>query len=263
MTCARAGFMAARILAMAAMVSGCVSGRLGRQPDSTAPVQAAAAPTPAPAATPQPTLAYPQALPMDESKPLTLRSDRLRYNDQAKETEFIGHVVARHDSTTLSAERLRTSTKGESAQVKGRVRLTDSSRKVELLAEEGDYSGALAEANLRGGVVLHSVDPYAVPVTVTGKTAWYHAASRLARMRGGVRVERGNLTATAARAELEGASDLLSLEEGVEAVMGSNRVRAGKVRMDGKTRSMSFEGQVEAVFRPKEVRDAASHPEKP
>jgi lipopolysaccharide transport protein LptA len=206
---------------------------------------------------------YPQARPIDEKRPVRIKSDRLRYNDRAKETEFIGNVVASQDTATLYADRMRSSTQGESASAKGSLRLLDTGRKIEILAEEGDYSGALSEANLRGGVTLHSVDPYAVPVTVTGQTGWYHSLSRKARLGGGVKVERGTLTATAKSADVDGEQELIELLGEVRAMMGANRIEADRAELDGKRRSVVFEGGVQAWLLPAEIRQRASQPEKP
>lgn len=247
---------AASLLGLAA----CVSPQLGRSP---APRAAAAVPVQAPSPTPAPELQYPQSRPMDEKKPVKLKSDRLRYDDKLKETEFIGHVVATQDSMTLHADRMRSATQGESASAKGHLLLEDPSRKVELSSEEGDYSGALSEANLRGGVVLHSVDPYGLPVTVTGQSGWYQSASRLARLTGDVTVERGRLTATAERAFVDGGADLLELDGQVKAEMGPNRIEASRAVLDGKKKSVAFEGGVEASLIPAQVRDSSLHPEKP
>jgi lipopolysaccharide transport protein LptA len=244
-----------------ALLAGCVSPNLGGGKGAPAPAVAAPAPAPSPTAAPSP--AYPQARPLDESKPVKLRADRLRYNDKLKETLFKGHVVATQDTATLSADELRSSDQGQSARVSGSVKITDSQRRVSLEASEGDYSGALSEANLRGGVKVVSVDPYAVPVTVTGRSAWYQSVSRLARVEGGVRVERGRLSATAESAELDAPAETVELKGGVEAGFGANRVKSSSARLDGKRKSAAFEGGVEARLVPAEVRESAAHPEKP
>lgn len=246
-----------------AVLAGCVQKALGpaSAPSTGAadPGSGQAEPTPTPGLTPQ----YPQAAPIDERKPVKIRADRLRYDDGRKETSFLGHVKAVQDTTVLSADRLISSTQGETARVSGNVKVEDLARKVELRASEGDYSGSLTEANLRGGVRLNSVDPYSVPVTVTGQSAWMHTVSRLAEVRGGVVVERGRITATAGTARVEGAENLLVLEGAVDAALGRSRIESDRAELDGKGRRASFEGRVRAKVIPKELREASEHPERP
>ncbi|MES2201900.1 MAG: LptA/OstA family protein, partial [candidate division FCPU426 bacterium] len=168
---------------------GCVEKRLGPVGSSAAtglgapPLAAAATPVPSP------TPYFPQNRPLDERAPVKLRADHLRYDARSKETRFSGNVVARQDSTVLKSDELVSGDQGQSARAKGHLRLRDDERRLEIRASEGEYRDALGTAELRGGVVLHSQDPYALPVTVTGKTAWYQSVSRLARVSGGVKVK--------------------------------------------------------------------------
>jgi lipopolysaccharide transport protein LptA len=200
---------------------------------------------------------------MDQKRPVKIKSDHLRYNDKLKETEFTGHVIATQDSATLFADAMRSSTQGESASASGHLRLLDPERKVEILAEEGDYSGALSEANLKGGVVMHSVDPYAVAVTVTGQSGWYQSVSRQARLAGAVELRRGALTATAERADMDGARDSITLSGKVSALLGANKVEADSAILDGAKKSVCFIGGVKASLIPSQIRERASHPERP
>jgi lipopolysaccharide export system protein LptA len=222
------------------------------------PLGAAQAASPTAAAT-----SYPQERPLDQKRPVRIKSDHLRYNDRLKETEFIGHVVATQDTETLLADHMRSRDQGDSAWAQGHLRLFDPERRIEMLADEGDYSGALSEANLRGGVILHSVDPYAVSVTVTGQSAWFQSLSRNARLTGGVRVERGRLTATAQSAEMDGAKDTLELQGGVKVIFGANSVLANNATLDGAAKSVLFVGAVDASLIPAQLREGASHPERP
>lgn len=241
---------------------GCISPRLGKSPASAKSTHAGTVLSPSPTATPV-AMVYPQTRPVDEKRPVKITSDHLHYNDKLKESEFIGHVVATQDTETMLADRMRTSDQGESAWASGHLRIFDFDRKLELLSDEGDYSGALSEANLRGGVILHSVDPYAVSVTVTGQTGWFQSVSRLAHLKGGVHVQRGHLSATAETADMDGALDRLDLLGNVKANFGINRVQADHAILDGFKKSILFEGDVDASLIPAQVRESASHPERP
>jgi lipopolysaccharide transport protein LptA len=241
---------------------GCISPQLGKTGAAAAEVHPGPSPSPGPMTT-QVVMQYPQTRPVDEKRPVRITSDHLHYNDKLKESEFIGHVVATQDTETMYADRMRSSTQGESAWANGHLRMVDFNRKVELLADEGDYSGALSEANLRGGVILHSVDPYSIAVTVTGETGWFQSVSRLARLSGGVHVERGRLTATAESAYMDGGLDRLNLLGNVKANFGVNCIQAQSATLDDLTKSILFEGDVDASLIPTQVRDSASHPERP
>ena len=244
-------------------VWGCVSPRLGKQSVQARDVGTVHAKPFASKPAEPAALSYPQRRPLDEARPVKIKSDRLRYYDKRQETEFIGHVVATQDTAILHADRLRTSDQGESAWASGHLQLLDSGRKVELLAEWGDFSGSLSQANLCGGVVMHSVDPYSVPVTLTGESCWYQSVSRLARLEGGVTLRRGDLTATADTAVMNGTGELVELWGNVLARMGVNRVAANSALMDGSKKSVAFDGGVVALLIPSQIQDRASHPEKP
>ena len=154
------------------------------------------------------------------------------------------------------------SNKGESASASGHVLLEDPVRRVTLSSSEGDYTDSLGEVTLRGGVLLLSQDPYAIPVTGTGQTAWYRSLSRLARVSGGVRVLRGRVTATAETAELFGDEQKVLLEGGVDVSMGlSNTVHSRSATLRGLDKDMQFDGAVQARLIPAEVKQASTHPE--
>jgi lipopolysaccharide export system protein LptA len=139
----------------------------------------------------------------------------------------------------------------------------DPERHIELFADEGVYSGSLSESNLRGNVLLHSVDPYLVPVTVTGETGWFQSVSRLAKLQGQVHMYRGNLTASAETADLNGMLGQLRLKGGVKASLGINTISSQEALADDATHSIVFLGNVDASLIPSEVRESASHPERP
>jgi lipopolysaccharide export system protein LptA len=241
-------------------LAGCVAKRLG-PPTAQAAARPLAAALPTPTLTPA--LSYPQARPLDNHAPVKVRADHLRYNNTLKETRFLGHVVAVQDTTILHADSLISADQGTSAKAQGHVRLEDSVRKVELSSDEGEYKDSLGEASLEGGVVLHSQDPYAVPVTVTGRSAWYRSLSRLADLKGGVRVWRGNLSATAEEADVCGDEDRVALSGGVDLNLGkNNHVSSKQASMDGKGKNLVFEGDVRASLIPAEIREASAHPEK-
>ena len=208
-------------------------------------------------------LSYPQRRPMDQGRPVKIKSDRMRYYDKSRETEFIGHVVASQDTAVLHADRMMSNDQGQSAWVSGHLQLQDFARKVELRADWGDYTASLSEANLCGGVVMHSVDPYAVPVTVTGETCWYQSVSRKARLEGGVTLWRGGLTATAQSAFMDDGGKRIELNGHVVAQLGVNRVEASTAVLDGSKKGVFFDGGVAALLIPSQIQDRASHPEKP
>jgi lipopolysaccharide export system protein LptA len=247
-----------------AAVLGCVSSQGGKRAQADkdfrkgASKAVTATPTPEPVA-----VSYPQRRPLDKGRPVHIKSDRMRYYDKHQETEFLGHVVATQDTAVLHADLMRSSDQGQTAWASGHVQLLDVGRKVELLADWGDFSGALSEANLCGGVIMHSVDPYAVPVTVTGETCWYQGVSRKARLDGGVTLWRGGLTATADTAIMNGGGEIVELRGKVVAQMGVNRVVANTAVMDGTKKSVIFDGKVVALLVPSQIQDRASHPEKP
>jgi lipopolysaccharide export system protein LptA len=207
--------------------------------------------------------AMPQQRPLDEKKPVKISSKRLRYHERMRETEFIGDVVAVHDTTTFMSDRLFSSAEGESATAQGHLHLSDPLRKVEIWAEEGSYAQSMEEASLNGNVILRSVDPYAVAVTISGQSGWYQRLSRRARVTGGVEVFRGHLTASAQTASLEGGKNEITLEGRVLAHMLSSTVKAERAVIDGMEKSARFEGGVEANMIPAQLRASAAHPEQP
>lgn len=247
------------LLTLLLPLSACVEKKLG-PPEKRPSVANVAAPTPTRTVTPD--LKYPQAKPLNEKAPVKIRSDQLHYNDALKETDFTGHVVAIQDTTTLYSDRLRSTSKGEAAKAEGNVVLVDEVRHIELKAAEGEYADSLGEATLKGGVIMHSQDPYAIPVTVTGQSVWYRSLSRLASLKGGVTLFRGRVTATAETADLCGDEDIASLAGNVEINLGDhNKVRSKRAVMKGREKSMLFEGNVKAKIIPAELREASLHPE--
>jgi lipopolysaccharide transport protein LptA len=240
-------------------LGGCVAKRLGLPLPKAG---GAAIPAAATEAVPTPTPFFPQNRPLNDRAPVRLRADHLVYDSKKKETQFSGDVVARQDSTVLKADRMRSSNQGESAEAEGHLHLTDSQRKVELRANQGDYTDSLATARLRGGVILHSQDPYAVPVTVTGQTAEYQSVSRKALVKGDVKIWRGDLYALSEAALLDGEAAILSLDGNVDLRLGlRNRIRSQRATLSSKNRDMAFEGGVEASIIPAEIRQASAHPE--
>lgn len=243
-------------------LNACVEKRLGPS-TSRRPAAASMASAVSPTATVTPDLKYPQAKPLNEKAPVKILSDSLRYNDTKKETEFSGHVIAIQDTTTLKSDKLFSTSKGESAHAQGHVVLLDAVRHVEIQAAQGEYRDNLGEANLKGGVIMHSQDPYALPVTVTGETAWYRSLSRLANLTGGVTLFRGRVTATAKTADLCGDDDLATLEGDVKIYLGSrNEVLAKRAILRGKDKSIQFDGDVKAKLIPAEMKEASLHPER-
>ena len=245
------------LLFLALGLSACAARGLSPRTAADAPV-VAAVPTMQPTAAPTP--AFPQTRPLDESRPVKVKSRSLRYDQAKQETVFYGGVTVTQDSTTLTTRELRSGDQGQSAHADGGVRVVDSVRRFQAEAGSANYTDAMRQAELLGGVRLLSVDPYGVPVTVTGQSGHYEDLSRAASVKGGVRVERGALTATAGEAELERGGELLRLLQGVQVHLGANRGQSDRAAFDQATRDMIMEGDVRARFIPRDVRKAGEAP---
>lgn len=252
----RAVALPAAVLAAAALGLGaCASHRLSARP---APGFKPVAGVPSPSPTPAP--AYPQTRPVDQSRPVKVRSRSLRYDQQAQETVFYGGVTATQDSTVLMARELRSQTGGESAHASGGVDLGDEVRRFRVLAGEADYTDQMREAELYKGVHLVSVDPYGRPVTVTGQSGRYSGVSRWAEVDGGVTVVRGAMLAKAVSATVMDGGSKLELDRDVRMSMGINRLQSQKALFDQKLHSMDLEGDVRARLIPFELRSMANAP---
>ncbi len=224
----------------------------------------ATAPQQASVVTPQPSpvpTTLPQALPLDEARPLKVTSRTLRHDEKNRVTRFIGDVRVTQDSLTLTADELISDATTQGAQARGHVRLRDAVRKVDLSAGELRYANDLRQADLFDGALLLTQDPYGVPVTITGQTGWYQALSQRARLEGGVRVWRGDLSATAQSASVEGARRFILLEGGVKAALNKNRASSNSVRLGQNGQSLEFLGDVRASFIPRQLRQAVQDPQ--
>ena len=209
---------------------------------------------------PTPAPSFPQSKPVDESRPVKVKARSLRYDQAKQETVFYGGVTVTQDSTVLTARELRSSDQGQNAHAEGGVRVVDATRRFQAEAGSAVYGDAMRSAELSGGVRLLSVDPYGVPVTVTGQSGRYLDLSRSASVEGGVQVQRGALTATAGSAELERGGDLLRLLDKVLVRLGTNRGQADTAAFDQADRSMVMLGHVRARFIPRDVRKAGEAP---
>jgi lipopolysaccharide export system protein LptA len=236
-------------------LGACAKPTLSPRPSGQAPV-AAVVPVP----TPRPTLVYAQAKPLDQALPVKVRSRHLKVGQAGAETVFYGGVTVTQDTTVLTARELHSHDQGQHAVAQGDVRLLDLQRKVEALADEAEYGGALRQATLRGDVHLLSVDPYGVGVTLTGATASYGALSRSASVQGGVSIYRGGLTATADSADMADDGAFVHLSGGVEAQLGADQATAQEADLGSADRSLTLRGSVRARFIPSDMRKAAADP---
>jgi lipopolysaccharide transport protein LptA len=225
---------------------------------TAADAAASALPLPSPTPTVEPS--YPQAKPLDEGKPVKVRSRSLKVGQAGAQSVFYGGVTVTQDTTVLTARELRSRDQGRSALAVGDVRLLDPERKVQAEAQEVEYGDALRQASLRGKVRLLSVDPYGLGVTLTGESATYLALSRAASAQGGVTIYRGGLTATAGSAEMQGGGAYVHLSGGVDAKLGPNQARSREAELQAEGRSLTLKGAVRARFIPSDVRKAAANP---
>lgn len=239
----------------ALLLSACAKAVLSPRATKEAP-PVAAVPTLQPTAAPS----YPQARPLDEARPVKVRSRSLKVGQAGAETVFYGGVTVTQDSTVLTARELRSRDQGRSALATGDVHLLDPERRVEALAQEVEYGDAMSQASLRKDVILRSIDPYGVSVTLTGQSATYWALSRSASLEGGVTVYRGALTATAGSGQLLEGGKHVHLSGSVHAVLGPNEARSEEADMEAEGRSLTLKGRVRARFIPSDVRKAAANP---
>jgi lipopolysaccharide export system protein LptA len=249
----------ALLLAALGLAWGCAGrGLQPREAQGIAEPGALPTPTPVPTATPAPQ--FPQNRPLDESRPLKVRSARLRFDQRSQLTVFYGGVTVTHDSSTLLAKELRSSDQGRSAEASGGVLLRDTQRQFTAEAGRVRYGNALQEGQLEDGVRLISLDPYGRPVTVTGRSGGYQGLSGTAWVDGGVQALRGDLAVTAGRAEMEEAGALLRLLQAVDLRLGVNRAVADRVDLWRDGQSLALSGNVRALFTPAELRQAAERP---
>lgn len=213
-----------------------------------------------PHATPTPAPVYPQSRPLDQARPVKVRSRRLRYDQKTQETVFYGGVTVTQDTTMLKSRELRTQTKGQSARASGGVLMTDLVRHFWVLSGQADYADSLREASLSQGVHFVTVDPYGSAITVTGQSGSYWGLSRGAEVGGGVKVLRGPMQATALSATVSDGGISLLLESDVHAAMGFNRLQSDRALFNQKDHSVDLEGDVRVRLIPSEVRNAAAAP---
>ena len=242
----------AGLLALAA----CAKPALSPRPAGTVSPPVAAVPT----LEPTPLPAYPQSRPIDQARPLKVRSRSLKVGKSGTETVFYGGVTVTQDSTLLTARELRSSDQGRNALASGDVHLLDPDRRIEAFAQEVEYGDALSQASLRRDVRLLSIDPYGVSVTLTGQSGTYWAVSRTADMQGGVTVYRGHLTATAGSGQLTDGGKQVHLSGSVHAVLGINEARSEEADLEAEGKSLTLKGKVRARFIPSDVRKAAAAP---
>ena len=248
---------AARLLALGLLLAGCAARGLTPHPDPSRP---AARPTATPSPTPAPAPSFPQKRPVDESRPVKVRSHSLRYDQAAQESVFYGGVTVTQDSTQMLARELRSETQGRDAHASGGVHLDDPVRRFHADSDSADYTDAMRYGRLDGGVRLVSVDPYGVPVTVTGRSGEYADLSRWAQVLGGVTVLRGSLSATAESAVLESGGTLVDLSGTVRASLGLDRCRSALMRLDQATQELTLIGDARAHFVPRDLRQAMATP---
>lgn len=246
---------AALALLGAVLLAGCAKPTLSpRAAQGLAPVAAV------PTMEPSPVPTYSQTRPLDEARPVKVRSRSLKVGQSGSETVFYGGVTVTQDTTVLTARELRSSDQGRSALATGDVHLLDPERRVEAEAQEVEYGDAMSRASLRKDVRLRSVDPYGVSVTLTGQSATYWALSRSASMDGGVTVYRGGLTATAGSGEMFDGGKQVHLSGSVHAVLGMNEARSQEADLEAAGGSLTLKGKVRARFIPSDVRKAAANP---
>jgi lipopolysaccharide export system protein LptA len=248
---------ALRLLGLGLLLAGCAARGLSPHPG---PVKPAAKPTATPSPAPTPAQSFPQRRPVDESRPVQVRSRSLRYDQAAQESVFYGGVTVTQDSTQMLTRELRSETQGRSAHASGGVQMSDPVRRFRADSDSADYTDAMRYGRLDGGVRLVSVDPYGVPVTVTGRSGEYADLSRWAQVLGGVTVLRGSLSATAQSAVLEGGGTLVDLSGTVRAALGFDRCRSAMMRLDQATQELTLIGNARAHFVPRDLRQAMATP---
>jgi lipopolysaccharide export system protein LptA len=213
-----------------------------------------------PGTSPTPAPAYPQERPVDQGRPVKVRSRSLRYDQKTQETVFYGGVTTTQDSTVIHSRELLSQNQGQSARASGGVLMSDLVRRFWIRTGQADYTDLLREAVLSHGVHLVSVDPYGNPITVTGQSGSFSSLSRGAEVDGGVTVLRGPLLATAVSATVADGGAELTLEEDVRVAMGYNRLQSEWAFFDDKTHSLDLKGDVRVRVIPAELRSVAAAP---
>lgn len=241
-------------LAPLLVLNGCLAKPMVRQGALGANAEAAALKA-SPTATPE--ADYPQAKPLDEDKPVVIKSKHLRYNNRRQETVFTGNVTVKQGSTLLRADELTARAKGEKAWAKGHVEVEDPARKVHLKSEQAEYGNQLRYAKLTDQVRLNSVDPYGHCVTATADEAVYFTDEKRAVLTGDVRVFREDITATAREVAWDGEDGRLRLSRGARMKKGVNRFKADSIEFRNKENTINMQGQVQAVFIPEEIESAS------
>jgi lipopolysaccharide transport protein LptA len=241
------------LVLLSLVLAGCLAKPMVRRSDENAAGREAGM-RPTPTATPQ--ALYPQAKPLEEDKPVVIKSRHLRYNNKKQETVFTGAVTVRQGSTLLRTDQLTARAKGEKAQALGHVEVEDPSRKVRLTSEAAEYGNQLRYAKLTDKVKLNSMDPYGHSVTATGDEAMYFTDERRALLTGDVRVFREDITATAREVAYDGEAGRLKLSKGARVKKGTNRFKADSIEMRNKENTIHMQGKVQAVFIPEEVEAA-------
>jgi lipopolysaccharide export system protein LptA len=255
---ARAPLSHAWLLPALLALAACASPGLQSGPPAKGPGLAPVPSVPQPSPTPAPS--FPQQKPLDEEQPLKVRSKGLRYDHAAEESVFYGGVTVTQDSTVLQARELHSQTQGQSARAEGGVLLRDPVRRFQARAGRVEYTGALRAALLEGGLELVSVDPYGRPVTVTGQSGSFSDLSRAALVRGGVKVRRGSLRATADSAQVRDGGEQLQLQGSVRGSFGLDRVQADLIELDQVGKAITLDGKVRARVVPKDLRQAMASP---
>ena len=251
--------VAVPVLLTLAFCAACAAPRLAPHgsPDIR-PVAGVPAVKPRPSPTPAP--AYPQERPVNQRRPLKVRSRSLRYDQKTQETVFYGGVTTTQDSTVIHSRELLSRMQGQSARASGGVLMSDPVRRFWIKTGQADYTDLLREAVLSQGVHLVSVDPYGNSITVTGQSGSFSSLSRGAKVDGGVTVLRGPLQATAVSATVADGGSQLTLEEDVRVAMGFNRLESDWACFDDKDHSLDLQGDVRVRVIPAELRSVAASP---
>lgn len=250
-----AALKAAAAVILAAALGACAA--RGLQPRAAGPGPRPRA-VPTAQATPAPPIA--QTRPLDESRPVKVRSAHLRYDQRSQRTVFYGGVTVTHDTSTLLARQLASGDQGASAEADGGVLLKDAQRQFTAEAGRVRYQNALQEGQLDGGVRLVTLDPHGAAVTITGQEGGYLGLSHSAWAGGGVQVRRGGLTVTAQRAEMEEDGAVIDLKDEVDVRLGANRALSDEATLRRDGQSLELSGSVRARFTPRELRQAADDP---
>lgn len=246
---------ASAALALLALGSACA-----RQGLNARAVAGALQPAAVPTLQPTPAPSFPQNRPVDESRPVKVRSARLRHDQQAQLTVFYGGVTVTHDTSTLTAQELRSADQGATAEALGGVRVSDTQRQFTAEAGRLRYANDMQEGSLEDGVQLVTLGPYGRGITVTGQRGGYHGLSRSAWVEGGVQALQGALSVTAQRAEIGDNGAVVRLQGGVDALLGANHAQSQEAELRREGQSLELSGTVKARFTPRQLREAAERP---